>query len=476
MHSFITITLASAIALTAAAPHAHNHQHLHAPRAVKLPSLAGRAEDLVYGVCGGDSGFTCGPGYCCSSWGYCGTSQEYCSDGCQSQFGTCGSNSTGSGIASGTLAAPNSTFAAPTSILAATTSTPAATTSAIAATSTALEVSSSTLAAAAGSSSQSAGINKAHSQPTWGSWSGSGFTPSAYSSPAEISTSAAPTTTTSAAAVPITSSYSAPAAPTTTLQTSTSAAAPTSYSQPSTSSTWAVSNSAAASSSTSASSSAASPSSTSSGGSGLGNTYKVYTGDGTTGSGWPSQSEWVSDFDTMWSANLNHIKGGCSGTTPQNTDSETSELQSTLTSIASQNNVDPRFALAIMMQESGGCVRVNTTSYSVTNPGLFQSHEGTGTCNTNTQIQDPCPSSEISQMVTDGVVGTASSSDYSLQGTLKTAACSDVSQYYKAARIYNSGSIPSDGNLSGSGATSCYASDIANRLTGWVSGNSGCGS
>jgi len=51
---------------------------------------------------------------------------------------------------------------------------------------------------------------------------------------------------------------------------------------------------------------------------------------------------------------------------------------------------------------------------------------------------------------------------------------SDVSTYYKAARIYNSGSIDPSGNLGAGIATHCYASDIANRLTGWASGPSTC--
>lgn len=41
--------------------------------------------------------------------------------------------------------------------------------------------------------------------------------------------------------------------------------------------------------------------------------------------------------------------------------------------------------------------------------------------------------------------------------------------YYVAARIYNSGSVPADGDLSAAtGATRTYVSDIVNRLMGWV--------
>lgn len=46
---------------------------------------------------------------------------------------------------------------------------------------------------------------------------------------------------------------------------------------------------------------------------------------------------------------------------------------------------------------------------------------------------------------------------------------------YAAARGYNSGDVAESGNLSEAiGATSCYASDIANRLTGWVKAPTKC--
>lgn len=46
---------------------------------------------------------------------------------------------------------------------------------------------------------------------------------------------------------------------------------------------------------------------------------------------------------------------------------------------------------------------------------------------------------------------------------------------YSAARGYNSGHVPKSGNLSAAaGATACYVSDIANRLTGWVTAKSTC--
>ena len=146
-------------------------------------------------------------------------------------------------------------------------------------------------------------------------------------------------------------------------------------------------------------------------------------------------------------------------------------MSTSIQSVASSTGVDPRFILAIIMQESNGCVRAPTTNYGVQNPGLMQSHDGAGTCNDGT-VSDPCPSSQITQMITDGTAGTSSGDG--LKQCLAASGATDVSMYYKAARIYNSGSIAAGGNLGAGIATHCYASDVANRLIGWASGPSAC--
>jgi LysM repeat protein len=156
---------------------------------------------------------------------------------------------------------------------------------------------------------------------------------------------------------------------------------------------------------------------------------------------------------------------------PDNTDDEINDMYNSIQSVASSTGIDARFIFAIIMQESNGCVRAPTTNYGVRNPGLMQSHNGAGTCNDGS-VQNPCPSSEITQMIQDGSAGTSSGDG--LKQCLAEAGTSDVSMYYKAARIYNSGSIAGSGNLGAGIATACYATDIANRLTGWFSGPSGC--
>jgi hypothetical protein len=87
---------------------------------------------------------------------------------------------------------------------------------------------------------------------------------------------------------------------------------------------------------------------------------------------------------------------------PDDTEDEIQELQDAINQVAQETMVDHRFILAIVMQESNGCVRVHDTGNGVTNPGLMQSHDGTGSCNTGGVVQTPCPDSEIVQMIEDG--------------------------------------------------------------------------
>jgi hypothetical protein len=156
-----------------------------------------------------------------------------------------------------------------------------------------------------------------------------------------------------------------------------------------------------------------------------------------------------------------------------NSEEEIGQIWNAIQSAAYQTKVDHRFILAILLQESKGCVRVRTTSNPVNNPGLMQAHDGFFSCNVNGVIQTPCPDFQIFGMVSDGVGGTASGDG--LAGTLNMVGGADAQAHYRAARRYNSGSIAADGNLQEGGtSTDCYASDVANRLTGWVWAPSSC--
>ncbi|TVY91339.1 hypothetical protein LAWI1_G005357 [Lachnellula willkommii] len=199
--------------------------------------------------------------------------------------------------------------------------------------------------------------------------------------------------------------------------------------------------------------------------------YVVYGGTGDISSGWPGSSDWLS-FDTLFTANTDNIQNSCAQwNVPNPSSDEISDIKSAITSVASSTGVDSRFILAIIIQESNGCVRAPTTNYGVSNPGLMQSHAGTGTCH-DPSVQNPCPQSEITQMIQDGAGGTASGDG--LKQCIASSGATDDSKYFKAARIYNSGSIASGGNLGAGIATHCYASDLANRLTGWTGTSSGC--
>lgn len=200
--------------------------------------------------------------------------------------------------------------------------------------------------------------------------------------------------------------------------------------------------------------------------------YTLYTGDGST---WPSINSWVS-FDDMFNANKALIRQSCANIGNGNgqgvTEAEIGQLWNAIQSASYRSQVDHRFILAIILQESKGCVRVKTTANGLSNPGLMQDHAGQFSCNVNGVPQYPCPDYQIFGMVYEGTSGTAAGDG--LAGLLNQAGGNDAKTYYTAARLYNSGSYTS-GNLDdGRGSTDCYASDVANRLTGWVWANSAC--
>ncbi|KAL1617668.1 hypothetical protein SLS54_007672 [Diplodia seriata] len=207
--------------------------------------------------------------------------------------------------------------------------------------------------------------------------------------------------------------------------------------------------------------------------------YIFYRGDGSTGAGWPSKAKWVS-FEDMWNNNKQQIlTKSCGWNTwgPDNSAAEMQGIYDAIQQIATETKVDHRFILAVVVQESKGCVRVPTTPNAdpnIRNPGLMQCHSGDGTCaNTN-----PCPNSIITQMVREGTAGTNKGDGLAqvINQAQKTFQNTnpDARVYYAAAKYYNGGSIPPSNNLEDGCCTKCYSSDIANRLTGWISAPSNC--
>lgn len=189
--------------------------------------------------------------------------------------------------------------------------------------------------------------------------------------------------------------------------------------------------------------------------------YVYYQGDE---SNFPPATSWIS-FEDMWAANLPLMQTSCSalGEGSDNTDTINNYIYEAIQSRANASLVDHRFILATILQESNGCVRVGhtTSSGGVRNPGLMQSHNGHA-------FDGSFPQLSIMQMVQDGTQGTE-------HGDGLVQNLNLYGNVYKAARAYNSGYIPKSGDLSlAAGATACYVSDIANRLTGWTTVDSTC--
>ena len=185
------------------------------------------------------------------------------------------------------------------------------------------------------------------------------------------------------------------------------------------------------------------------------------------GSSWPGETSWLS-FEDMWNKNQAIVGTNCMGNVAPNNPAETEQIRTAIGEYALKSNLPLQYILAVILQESKGCVRVETTIWSHPNPGLMQSDQGTGTC----AGVSPCPASMILQMVHDGTMGTDLGWGLFQYVNEARRTCSGAQAFYKAARFYNSGpfSMPADADLSShvNAATPQYASDVANRLTGWV--------
>lgn len=201
--------------------------------------------------------------------------------------------------------------------------------------------------------------------------------------------------------------------------------------------------------------------------------YNFYTGDGSTGAGWPSQDAWGS-YDELWNANLPLMSQSCGWNSwgADNSEAEIAAINSAIQQVSGETGVDNRFILAIIMQESKGCVRVKTTYNGVTNPGLMQSHNGSGSC----EGVNPCPDATILQMVRDGTAGTDNGDGIQQTYAKASSELGDTGSraFYAAARGYNSGSVDYSDLNNAFTSTPCYSTDVANILTGWTLAPHGC--
>ena len=153
-------------------------------------------------------------------------------------------------------------------------------------------------------------------------------------------------------------------------------------------------------------------------------------------------SKWAS-WDDLWSKAAGQMAGA-------NSAEQTAWVKEGIEAEAAKTGIDPRFILAMVMQESGGNVNVHTTNNGVNNPGLMQSHNG---------VSFDGSKASVLQMIQDGVQGT-SSGDGLVQGLQKTG------NLFAAARMYNSGQMDSSNLSNAMGATASYCSDLANFVMG----------
>lgn len=203
--------------------------------------------------------------------------------------------------------------------------------------------------------------------------------------------------------------------------------------------------------------------------------YTYYSGPSYN---FPNSTSWVS-FEDMWSANLPTLQTSCKnlGYKTNNNDQQIQQIYDAIQNRSAVSLVDHRFIFAIILQESHGCVYVeSTTSQSgVKNPGLMQTHNGH-------DYNSAHSAESILAMVQDGTQGTYATAGNGTTGNGATGGGEGLVQnlnyyttLYGAARGYNSGYIPNSGDLSeAGGATACYVTDVANRLTGWVNAESKC--
>ncbi|KAL9010611.1 MAG: hypothetical protein Q9180_009279 [Flavoplaca navasiana] len=177
------------------------------------------------------------------------------------------------------------------------------------------------------------------------------------------------------------------------------------------------------------------------GGSNGGGDFVPYSGPA---SAYPDPSQWAS-YTFLWAQNSRLMLLNSS---PHEVDL----IHRAIETVSASSGVDVRCILVIIVQESGGNVRVGSTNNGVHNPGLMQSHNGVS-------FNPADPEGSILQMVRDGTEGTR-------HGDGLKQLLARYGNYYEAFRGYNSGSV-NKGDLNDPvGATGNYVQKAANRLMG----------
>lgn len=167
-------------------------------------------------------------------------------------------------------------------------------------------------------------------------------------------------------------------------------------------------------------------------------------------------------------------------TGPGDSVEQAGQIRNAIQQVAEASLVDRRFILAVIMQESNGCVNVITTPNpdGIVNPGLMQSDGGSSFVGNDASSDEQQAS--ITQMVIDGTQGTGFGNGlaqckslsqvvvYLHKGIDELVGINEFGDIYSAARCYNSGTVNSFDLNNAEYATSSYVMDIANRMTGWL--------
>ncbi|KAF2159564.1 hypothetical protein M409DRAFT_30039 [Zasmidium cellare ATCC 36951] len=194
--------------------------------------------------------------------------------------------------------------------------------------------------------------------------------------------------------------------------------------------------------------------------------YRCYNGDPKA---YPPSSQWLS-YSTLWDLNRETILSANGGDVYLQ-----HYIQVALEEVSSSYDIDPRFLLAILLQESKGDVQTPCIGPEP-RCGLLHAYKGS-------IFNAASPQASITKMLEEGIKGAAQRGPGLLDllnGKPKFANV-DVGDYFAVARAWNSGAVK-EGDLDvlppGKGrgrGEAGFVNDVANRLMGWNGRGKGFG-
>jgi hypothetical protein len=160
----------------------------------------------------------------------------------------------------------------------------------------------------------------------------------------------------------------------------------------------------------------------------------------TTGHVLPNEADWA-DYETIWGSQRKKLEGqGLTST-------ELDTVHSAMISNSADANMNPAFALAISIKESGANPRIRCGDEGQS-CGMMQVKGSSDAC---AEITTPCPSQNIEAQISCGINGLncGTNSVTTTKGVcLKDVKAENGDDYSKTARAYNSGSVINPNDLS----------------------------